>query len=189
MPRHKVYTDVNATLIVRCQNGERSAFHEVYQLYAKAMFHAALRILNNKDEAEEVLQDSFLKAFTKIDTYNKNFAFGAWLKRIVINGSLDVLKKRKIVFVPLDDLHHLQNEDQETESDEHAGLYNVDSIKKSIRELPDGYRTILSLYVFEEYTHKEIAMALNISEGTSKSQYNRAKKKLIELLKEKNTDT
>ena len=176
------YTEVNMLVIERCKRGERKAFHELYELYKKAMFNVALRILNNSSEAEDVLQESFLKAFAKINTYNQGSAFGAWLKRIVINTSLDALKKRKLQFVPLDQEHY----NQEEEGDEDIDL-EVENIKNCVRQLPDGYRSILSLYLFEDYSHKEIAALLNISEGTSKSQYNRAKKKLIDLVKQRMT--
>lgn len=171
------YTDVNIAIIERCQKGERAAFQELYNLYAKAMFNISVRILNNTNEAEEVLQDSFLKVFEKLETYDKNYSFGVWLKRIVINRSLDVLKKRKLNFVAIDDSDFREEEPEE------ESIYDVEQIKKCIKELPDGYRTILTLFVFEDCSHKEIADLLGISEGTSKSQYNRAKKKLIELLK------
>lgn len=178
MGNNPKYTDVNIAIIERCRNGERKAFQELYDLYAKAMFNISLRILNNSDEAEEVLQDSFLKAFDKINTYDKNYAFGAWLKRIVINRSLDVLKKRKLFFVPLEEGSFVPKEEEEAEE-----IYSVEIIKKCVAELPDGYRTILTLFLFEDCSHKEIAEMLNISEGTSKSQYNRARKKLAELIK------
>ena len=170
------YTDPNLAIIERCKKGERKAFQELYNLYAKAMFNISVRILNNSDESEEVLQDAFLKAFEKIDTYDKKYSFGVWLKRIVINRSLDVLKKRKLNFVAIDAADFVQEEEEED-------IYDVEVVKKCIQELPDGYRTILSLFVFEECSHKEIAELLGISEGTSKSQYNRAKKRLIELVK------
>lgn len=170
------YTETNLELIERCKKGERKAFQEIYNLYAKAMFNVSVRILNNTDEAEEALQDAFLKAFEKIDSYDKNYAFGAWLKRIVINRSLDVLRKKKINFVSIEEADYIE-EDKEEES-----IYDVEAINKCIAELSDGYRTVLTLFLFEEYSHKEIAALLGISEGTSKSQYNRAKKKLIELV-------
>ncbi len=173
------YTDVNIAIIERCKKGERKAFQELYDLYVNAMFNISVRILNNSDEAEEVLQDSFLKVFERIDTYDKNHSFGAWLKRIVINRSLDVLKKRKLNFVSIDEANYTE------EVVEEESIYDVEAIKKCITELPDGYRAVLTLFLFEDHSHKEIAEALNISEGTSKSQYNRAKKKLIELVKQK----
>lgn len=175
-----VYTEVNAAVIERCKKGERKAFHELYMLYAKAMFNVALRIVNSAAEAEEVLQDSFLKAFEKIGSYDADYAFGAWLKRIVINRSLDALKKRKLVFVPLDEVRYEQDEPNEDEP-----VLDVETVKSCVAELPDGYRTILSLFVFEDYSHRDIAGLLGISEGTSKSQYNRAKKKLMELVRQK----
>lgn len=183
MGQTRTYTDPNLAIIERCQKGERKAFQELYNLYAKAMFNISLRILNNTPEAEEVLQDSFLKAFNKIETYDPKYAFGVWLKRMVINASLDVLRKRKVVLVPLEDVQYTHEED----ANEDEITYDVDTVKKCMAQLPDGYRTILSLYVFEDHTHKEIAELLRISEGTSKSQYNRAKKKLIELVKQNTT--
>lgn len=174
------YTDPNLAIIERCRRGDRKAFQELYNLYAKAMFNISVRILNNSDEAEEVLQDSFLKVFGNIDTYDWNYSFGVWLKRIVINRSLDLLKKRKLNFVSIDEINY-----SEAEEKEEGIIYDVEMIKKCIRELPDGYRTVISLFLFEDHSHREIAELLGISEGTSKSQYNRAKKKLIELVKQK----
>jgi RNA polymerase sigma factor (sigma-70 family) len=172
------YTDVNIALIERCKKGERKAFQELYNLYVKAMFNISLRIVNDAGKAEEVIQDAFLKAFEKIDAYDKNYSFGVWLKRIVINRSLDVLRRKKINFVSLDEVDNY-DEDEEEES-----IYDVEVLIKCISELSDGYRAVLTLFVFEDYSHREIATLLGISEGTSKSQYNRAKKKLIELVKQ-----
>lgn len=174
------HIDVNSAIVERCKNGERKAFQELYSLYAKAMLNISARILNNTEEAQEVLQDSFLKAFNNIASYDNTYAFGAWLRRIVINGSLDVLKKRKM------DLVEMGNNDfpDEMQDEEEDIVYDVEIIKQCIKKLPDGYRTVLTLYLFEELSHKEIASLLNISEGTSKSQYNRARKKLIELVKQ-----
>jgi RNA polymerase sigma factor (sigma-70 family) len=172
------YTDVNSAIIERCKKGERKAFYELYNLYSKAMFNISLRIVNNTPEAEEVLQDSFLKVFERIGTYNETYSFGSWLKRIVINGSLDVLRKRKIDFVSLDEATFV-SEEKEDET-----IYDVSILKKCLAELPDAQRAIISLFLFEDHSHKEIAELLGISEGASKTQYNRAKKKLMELVKQ-----
>jgi RNA polymerase sigma-70 factor (ECF subfamily) len=174
------YTDINYPIIERCKKGEKRAFEELYNLYAKAMYNIAIRIINNNEEAQEVLQDSFLKAFQKIESFDVKYSFGIWLKRIVVNRSLDVLKKRKLNFIPIDDSNY-ENEDSSDMEDE--SIYDVESIKQGIQKLPDGFRTILSLFLFEDYSHKEISALLNISEGTSKSQYSRAKKRLIEIIK------
>jgi RNA polymerase sigma factor (sigma-70 family) len=180
-----IYTPVNAAIIERCKQGERKAFHELYDLYAKSMYNISRRILNNSAEAEEVLQDSFVKVFGKIGSYDPRHSFGAWLKRIVINASLDTLKKRKPVFVALDSIQYAAEEAAETWDDEDDLDHDVETIQRSVGELPDGYRTILTLFLFEDCSHKEIASLLGISEGTSKSQYSRAKKKLVELIKQK----
>lgn len=173
------YTDPNSAIIERCRKGDKKAFQELYNLYCKAMFNISLRILNNKDEAEEVLQDAFLKAFENIGSYDSRFAFGSWLKRIVINRSLDILKKRKVNFVPIKEAEIPEEEEYEEEL-----VFDVNVIRKCVQELPDGYRTILTLFLFEDHSHKEIAALLGISEGTSKSQYNRARKKLGESIKQ-----
>lgn len=175
------YTDINSAIVERFKTGDKKAFQELYELYARAMLNVSVRILNNNEEAQEVVQDSFLAVFENIAAYDKKYSFGVWLKRIVVNRSLNVLKKRKIIFVSLDNEDYAENTNVPMEELE----YDVRLIRNCIQELPDGYRTIFSLFLFEKYTHKEIAQVLSISEGTSKSQYNRAKKKLAELIKQK----
>ncbi|MBK7128253.1 MAG: RNA polymerase sigma factor [Crocinitomicaceae bacterium] len=179
------YTDTNHLVVTRCKKGEKKAYKELYGLYSKAMFNVSLRILNNNEEAKDVLQDSFTKAFQKIASFDEKHSFGVWLKRITINSSLDVLKKRKLNFISLEDEHYMASEiiDDENADEDDEAIYDVETIRDCVLKLPDGYRTVLSLYLFEEYSHREIAEFLNISEGTSKSQYNRAKKKLIDLIK------
>ncbi len=177
-----VYTDTNSAIVERFKKGDKKAFQE---LYAKAMLNISVRILNNTQEAQEVIQDSFLKVFENINSYDKKYSFGVWLKRIVINHSLNQLKKRKVIFVAIEDSDHDIGETNDQTEENNRYEYDVKIIGTCIRDLPDGYRTIFSLYLFEKYSHKEIAGLLNISEGTSKSQYNRAKKKLIELVKQK----
>lgn len=185
MVRPNPYTDVNSAIIERCKKGERKAFYELYHLYAKAMFNVSLRILNNRAEAEEVLQDSFLKAFDKLAGYDPGYSFGAWLKRIVINGSLDVLKKRKAVLVPLDEVLHMAEEQEDAGEASYPEIIpDAETIKTCVAALPDGYRSILLLFLFEDYSHREIAELMGISEVTSRSQYSRARKKLTELIQQ-----
>lgn len=178
------FKDISHEIINRCKNGDRNAYEELYRLYSKAAFSAAMRILNNYEDAQEVIQDSFLKAYQNLETFDKKYSFGVWIKRIVINRSLDVHKSRKIDFVEFNN-EILSEEDDYVEE----VIYDVEQIKRCIQNLPDGYRTILSLILFEDYKHKEIAELLNISEGTSKSQYKRAKKRLVyELINNKISD-
>jgi len=144
------------------------------------MYSVCLRIINNEAEAEDIMQESFLKAFRKIDTYKGEVSFGAWLKKIVVNSSLDCLKKRKVKFGCIDE-RTLEMPDDEDMN----GQPDIRLLKKAIRLLPDGYRTVLSLYLIEGYDHDEISQILGISSSASRTQYSRAKNKLKELLKGK----
>lgn len=147
------------------------------------MFNVSMRIVNDYTEAEDVLQESFLNAFQHLHAFKGDSSFGAWLKRIVVNQSISQLQKRRLALSPLDDEHD-QPEADDTLNEEEL-TYQIDSIRRTIQQLPDGYRIVLSLYLLEGYDHQEIADILNITESTSKSQYSRARKKLQELLKSK----
>jgi RNA polymerase sigma-70 factor (ECF subfamily) len=176
------YQNIHQDLIDACRHGNAKAQFEIYKLYYKAMYNSCLRILNNTQEAEDVMQEAFLSAFDKINSYKEEVSFGAWLKRIVVNRALDFLKKTKIDSLPLDDkINQLSEEDNQDENFEVES--NVEEIKKAIKQLPSGYRIVLTLYLIEAYDHEEIAGILNISASTSRSQYSRAKKKLIQILK------
>ena len=172
--------NIHADLIERCKDHDRSAQFEIYKLYSKAMFNTALRITGEQIEAEDVLQDAFVSAFNHLESYRQDASFGAWLKRIVINTALNHVRKKKKDLMLADDLI---NEERETWEEESEPLYSVESVKRAMRALPSGFRTVLSLYLFEGYDHKEISEILGISESTSKSQYKRAKDKLKMILK------
>ncbi len=132
-------------------------------------------------EAEDIMQESFLSAFEKIDTYGGTVSFGAWLKKIVVNRSLDSNKKQKMYFETLDE-RVVGDLAEETTIEELTG--DIDKIRDTILKLPDGFRIVLSLYLLEGFDHEEIAQILSISSSTSRSQYTRARQKLIELLKD-----
>ena len=173
------YREANTALIEACRQGKEEAFRELYLLYAKAMFNTAMRLLNDRDEAEDVLQDSFIAAFGNLRRYSGKASFGSWLKRIVINHSIDAIKNRlKLDTVSLD---HIDAAEEESVEEEEV-VYDVEMIRNGIQQLPDGFRIVLTLYLFEGYSHAMIAEQLKISEGTSKSQYHRARKKLVELI-------
>ncbi|GGE97187.1 RNA polymerase sigma factor [Hymenobacter cavernae] len=177
------YTDINAPLVERCRLGDRRAQAEIYKRYAKAMFNASLRITGDYAEAEDVLQESFLSAFRELHGYKGDSSFGSWLKRIVINKSINCLRNRRLQLVPLAEQH----DGAGTDGTDDLGLegeqvtWRADVVRRCVQELPDGYRVVLSLYLLEGYDHAEIASILNITESTSKSQYSRARKKLLEL--------
>lgn len=176
-----VYIDKHAALVNECRHGSRKAQFEIYKLYAKAMYNVALRIVNHEAEAEDVLQDAFLDAFTRLDTFRDETTFGLWLKQIVINKSINLLRKRKAEFVSIDDVDLVDEKNNESDDLD----YKVNEIKAAVSRLPDGYRVVLTLYLFEGYDHEEISYILKISENTSRTQYMRAKMKLKDLLEKR----
>lgn len=138
------------------------------------------RIVNNTGDAEDVLQEAFVSAFRNLDHFRGDSSFGAWLKRIVINKAITLLKKRKWEHLPDDDQWDVP-ETEVTQAEE-TFPFSVQQVRQAIERLPDGYRTVLSLYLLEGYDHGEIAQVMGITESTSKSQFNRSKKKLLEIL-------
>lgn len=166
-------------LITRCKAGERSAYQRLYQLYSKSMYNVAYRIVWDEDDANDVLQESFISAFNNLEHYRGDATFGAWFKRIVINKSLNMLKRKKMESLPEDDRWDVPEE--ESPDLEYDDL-TVERVKRAIEQLPEGYRSVLSLYLIEGYDHQEIGEILGVSESTSKSQLNRAKNKLREFL-------
>jgi RNA polymerase sigma factor (sigma-70 family) len=177
--------NIHQELIYRCRKGDRTAQEEVYRLYYRAMYNTCLRILNDAVEAEDVMQEAFLSAFIKLGQYRGEMSFGSWLKRIVINKAIDTLRAKRIRFEELDEKQEygLESDPELDESPEETA-YKIRRIKDAVQNLPEGFRVVLSLSLFEGYDHEEIAMILGISESTSRSQLARAKKKLIEDLKQ-----
>jgi RNA polymerase sigma-70 factor (ECF subfamily) len=181
MVKNPAYPNIHQDLIDQCREGEREAQFRIYDLYYRAMFNTSLRIVKDPAEAEDIMQDSFLSAFEKIDTYSGSVSFGAWLKKIVVNRSLDSIKKKRMYFETLDESISAGISEPETEEDI---TEDVNKIREAILKLPDGFRIVLTLYLLEGYDHEEIAEILGISGSTSRSQYTRARQKLIEILKE-----
>lgn len=180
-----IMVPLNSELVEKCLQNDRKAQYELYEKYSKAMYNLAVRMVNDLDEAEDVLQESFIKAFRNLKSFKGDSTFGAWLKRIVINQSLNHLRKRRQLQAVADDFSEdieseTQQEDEQLSISEE--LLEVEKIRKAIHQLPDGFRVVFTLYLLEGYDHQEIADILEISVSTSKSQYNRAKKKLRQLL-------
>ncbi len=169
-------------LIERCRQNNRSAQLRLYKQYCEGMFRIAYRLLDNVEDAEDVTQEAFINAFQKITQYRGEVTFGAWLKKIVINKSLDAIKRKKkrrqleqdsIAEAPVED------DDWEVESN-----ISIEEIKKAMYTLPDKYRSVVMLYLIEGYAHEEIAQILDISVIASRTQLMRGKQKLKTLLKQ-----
>ena len=167
---------IHAPLIEECRKGSSKAQFRLYNLYSKAMYNLAYRILNNREDAEDILQEAFVECFRNISSFRFESTFGAWLKKIVVNKCINHIKKKKIDLTLCETLPPvIYEEDEEV-------TYDTGKIFKSIEKLPDGFRIILTLYLLEGYDHSEISQILGITESTSKSQYSRAKEKLRNLL-------
>lgn len=164
--------------------GNRRAQFELYQTYSKAMFNICFRMMSSREEAEDVLQNAFVDVYSKLDSFRFESSVGAWIKRIVINHCINELKRKRIVFLDLMD--SAIPDAAETSYNPGADPEEVNRVKKAIGLLPDGYRIVFSLYLLEGYDHKEISEFLGISEGASKSQFSRAKRRINEILMDKN---
>lgn len=167
---------INAPLIEECRQGSARAQFRLYNQYSKAMYNLAYRILNNREDAEDILQEAFVDCFRNLNTFRFESTFGAWLKKIVVNKCINQLKKKKI------DLTLYENIPVEIYEEDEEVTYDTTRIFKGIEMLPDGYRVILTLYLLEGYDHSEISQILEITESTSKSQYSRAKDKLRNII-------
>ena len=170
-------------LVERCKQGDSRGFAELYRKYSKAMYNTSLRIVNNTGDAEDVVQEAFTDAFRSLEDFHYKSTFGAWLKRIVINKSINYLRKRKMDMIDIEktNIGHLPEEDT---TDEQEIQMKVEDIKKAVGLLPNGYRTVLTLYLFEGYDQEEIAEILQVSHATVRTQYMRAKQKLVQHIKQ-----
>ena len=167
---------IHDKLIKKCKAGSNTAQFEIYKLYYKGMYNVSLRIVQDSQEAEDVMQEAFLAAFSKLDMWSQEVTFGSWLKKIVVNKSLDYIKKRKMQFANIDD-KDIVEEDNVAEYDESMTLKVVE-IKKAIQKLDEKYRIVALMFLFEGYTHNEIADILEISPEASRVRFKRAKEKI-----------
>jgi RNA polymerase sigma factor (sigma-70 family) len=172
--------DLTRQLIELCYKNDRKAQMKIYNLYAKAMYNVCLNIVHQSENAEDIMQEAFISAFHNIQTFKGEVSFGAWLKKITMNKCIDFLRARRLNFESVDTLPDLTEENDE--ADNYIVVQKIEDIKNTIITLPEGYRTILSLYLFEGYDHDEIAQILDISASTSRSQFTRAKALLIKRL-------
>jgi len=176
-------------IIEKCKQNNRKAQLQLYNQYCDGMYIVAKRFLKDTQDAEDVVQEAFIKAFTKLHQYKAEVTFGAWLKRIVVNKSIDFLKSKKQRLVDLEEVHlkviDTSHDDKWLVDD----TITLEHVKNAIEELPDKYQYVLMLYLIEGYDHQEISEILKISEIASRTQLSRGKIKLQELLKLKKNGT
>lgn len=170
--------DINSKLVERAKQGDQQAMYRLYKTHVQAMYNTCIRIVVNQFDAEDIIQESFVSAFGNLGSFRGDSTFGVWLKRIVINKSLNALKKKKYSF---DELDNLQIAYEETDDEAFPDI-SSETIHQAIKTLPEKARVVLNLYLLEGYLHKEIAEMLEISESTSKSQYQRARVLLQEKI-------
>lgn len=170
---------IQTAVVKKACKGDAAAQAWLYQQYSKAMFNICIRMAATKNDAEDLLQDAFIIAFEKINQLKEADQFGGWIKRIVVNECIRYTKKNIVV----EDVSDGMLNDLAEEETAWWKIVDMSIIHQEIKALPEGCKQVFNLYVLEDYSHREIAQELNISESTSKSQYHRAK----QLLKERIT--
>ncbi len=173
-------------LIEHCKKGHQKAQMQIYDRYSRAMYTIACRYLKNTEDAKDAMQEGFLKAFTKIEHYTPVYPFGTWLKRIIINQCLDVLKQRHLKYSELDEGDVYVIDDDNWDFD---ATITKTEILEAIARLTPKYNIVVTLYLIEGYDHEEISRILGIPEKTSRTHLRRGKLKLRTLLKKQYNET
>ncbi|MBO6606926.1 sigma-70 family RNA polymerase sigma factor [Psychroserpens sp.] len=169
-------------IIEECKQNNRTAQLKLYNQYCDGMFAVAMRFVKDSMEAEDIVQEAFIRAFTKLHQYKAEVTFGAWLKRIVVNKAIDHLKSKKQHMQNLEEVH-LKVVDENYEDEWLVeDTISIEDVKEAIAKLPDKYRYVVMLFLVEGYDHQEISEILKISEVASRTQLSRGKSKLKELL-------
>lgn len=176
-------------IIEQCKQNNRKAQLQLYNQYCDGMYIVAKRFLKDGNDAEDVVQEAFIKAFSRLHQYRAEVTFGAWLKRIVVNKSIDFLKSKKQELVALDEVHLKLVDTVIDDKWLVDDAITLNEVKIAINNLPDKYQYVVMLYLIEGYDHQEISEILNISEVASRTQLSRGKTKLQELLRLKNHGT
>lgn len=167
------------SLVERCKKGDPASQFELYRQYSKAMFNTALRIVGDRQQAEDMLQVAFVKIFRNLSSFRFESSLGSWMKRVVVNECISEVRKKRIWTVEAEDSVIAEPSEEFTS---HDNSLKVEQIKGAMKQLPDGYRIVFSLYLIEGYDHAEISEILSISEATSKSQLSRAKDKVRKII-------
>ncbi len=165
-------------IVKLCIDNNRAAQEHLYRLYSAKMYGVCLRYSKDSEEAKDILQDGFIKVFDKIHQVKNTGSLEGWIRRIIVNTALENFRKK----INYQDIEHLPDIKEEVEEDFEPAI-SLDEMYKLVHNLPERYRMVFNLYVFEEMSHKDIATALGISEGTSKSDLSRARGILQEKIK------
>lgn len=171
-------------LIEGCKRQDRKSQQLVYEKYARVMYGICLRYASEKEAAQDLLQDGFIKVFMNINSFENKGSFEGWMKRIFVNLALENIRKDKTKKMYSDDIENVSDLDIIDEAEADIDGITEDELLKMVQELPQGYRSVFNLYAIEDYSHKEISEMLGIAEGTSRSQYIRARALLQEKIKE-----
>ncbi len=172
------------SLLGLCKQGNQLAQLEIYNRYQKAMYNTALRIVKDPFEAEDVMQESFIKAFDKLDSFKGDASFGSWLKRIVVNNGIGIYKKQqRFTDVPLDSVAHVEEEDLHSMTETDYSSIKASQVMLQMDTLKDNYKQVLSLYLIEGYDHEEICDIMEISYANCRTLISRAKESLRNKLK------
>ncbi|MGB1003402.1 MAG: RNA polymerase sigma factor [Salibacteraceae bacterium] len=171
-------------IISRCKKGDRRAQNEVFQLYFGKMSSVCRRYISDLDESQDAVQTGFIKVFSNIHKYNGEGSFEGWVRRIMSNTAIDLIRKKKNVFVSVDatDYDWLAEQENEEASWNITLTKETDRVMKEIQNLSPAYRLVFNMYVIEDYSHNEISEILGISVGTSKSNLSKAKRNLLKNL-------
>ncbi|MCC5930556.1 MAG: RNA polymerase sigma factor [Cyclobacteriaceae bacterium] len=174
-------------LVAACKNGDRRAQESLYRMFSRDMYHLCLSFTGDRDQAKDLLQEAFIKIFRSLDSYQFSGTLEGWVRRVVHNTAIDYFRKSKTISYLTDELqeHHQSSKSLQELPD----YINTEAVLACVKRLPEGARLVFNLFAIEGYSHKEIAAQLNISEGTSKSQYNRARGLLQDWIKKENEIT
>jgi RNA polymerase sigma factor (sigma-70 family) len=173
-------------VVERCKNGEQAAFALLYKTHAKEVYNTIHRLVNHTAEAEDLLQECFITAYKNIEKFESRSSVKTWIQRIAINHSIDSIRKKKVYFGEINENSHSIADDVSVDEEEFE--LRVNEVKKAILNLPTGYRTVVSLYLFEGIPQEDIGKMLGISHSTVRTQYKKAKEKIWLQLKSNNSD-
>ena len=172
-------------IIEGCKAQKRNAQQALYEKHARTMYGICLRYSADQNAAKDLLQDGFIKVFSSIPSFEGRGSFEGWMKRIFVNLALEAIRKNKTTNFKTELIENIAEEEiTDTADAEGMNAIPMTELLRMVKDLPEGYSTIFNLYAIEDYSHKEIAQMLNISEGTSRSQYIRARQALQKMVKD-----